>query len=224
MLENAPQEAKDALNKQLDRFKAPPTLTGVVRRSTPASMQMETDFGDTSLEETEPTEEDLVEQETEEIDSVETTETEETTEDDYSKAFSEDFKKVFGIEVDEAKALVNDLTSFRQEMALMRHWGVSPNEMNTRLTQVKEYFGTLPEDQRSEFDSVEGAIAIWEFLEKQTPNQTTAKRRPRGTVNQPKPQQKRVYTEQEIQKMSREEYQRNYQEITRAYMENRVVK
>ena len=224
MLENAPQEAKEALEKQLNRFKEQGTLTGTVRRSIPSGMQLETETSDVSLE-TEPVEEDLVESTEEVLEDQETTDTQDTEEEDYSQAFATDFKRVFGVEVDEAKALVDDLTAFRQEMALMKHWQVTPTEMNSRINQVKEYFGTLPENQRAEFDSVEGAIAIWDFLQKQNSSQPqSVKRRPRGTVSQPKPQTKTVvYKESDIRKMSREEYARNYQEITKAYLENRVV-
>lgn len=199
-------------------------VNGQPRQAPPVEAPAEADDSqlEASLAALEPAIED------QEQEPLEANEPEEETEEsgDYSRAFAEEFKANFGLEVEEAVSLVGDLQNFRAEMGLMREWGVSPTEYDSRMQQVLSFYSNLPEDSRAQFNSVEGAKAIWNHLAQQQPTtKSTAKSsaKSRGSFNKPPTQKAKVWTESEILAMDDTTYRANYGEITRAYMEGRVV-
>lgn len=98
-----------------------------------------------------------------------TEETEESTDEPELSAFDEEFSKRFGVKPEEAVSTINELLAFKDEMTLMRGWGVTAGEYDSRMAAVKEFYNTLPEDKQPEFNSLEGAKAIWAHLEKTNP-------------------------------------------------------
>lgn len=176
------------------------------------------------LADTEETEQTATEETGEETEETETAEEEETEEE--LRGFDQEFTKRFGVKPDEAVEIINSLSAFRDEMNLMRNWGVSPTEYDTRMTQVREFYKTLPEDKQPEFNNPEGAKAIWEHLEKTNPSKkkssTVSKvgssKKPTTTA---KP--KEFIKKSEILRMSAAEHQRRLPEINLAWQQGRVI-
>jgi hypothetical protein len=153
---------------------------------------------------------------------------EDPTKEDEGSAFAVEFEQEFGMKPTEAVQLVQELQGFRQELSLMREWQVSPVEYDSRLAQVKEFFGTLPEGERDKFNTAEGAKAIWNHLVKQgqasgkqTPNST--RRAARGVRQATQAPAQEIIKRGDILKMDEATYQRSLPLITKAFREGRVV-
>lgn len=142
--------------------------------------------------------------------------------------FAEAFKQYFGVEPTEALETVNQLVAFRDEMTLMRQWGVSPVEYDTRMGAVREFYNSLPEDGRDQFNTIEGANVIWEHLQKQGQAPTTTTKRtpstkPASRIKQASTTKQEFLKKSEILKMDAATYQKNLPKITQAFREGRVV-
>ncbi len=155
---------------------------------------------------------------------------EETTDDlqeideetEISSEFAAQFKQHFGTEPEEALSLLNELQVFRQEVQLMQHWNASPAEYQERMESVRQFYQSLPEDDREQFNSPEGAIAIWNHLEKQQ-GKPSGKIKATTKSRQTKASTKPLFTSQQIVSMSDEEYYKNLPAITQAFREGRVA-
>ncbi len=165
--------------------------------------------------------------EVEEPELPEAQEPEQEEEEDGS-AFAVEFEQEFGMKPAEAVQLVQELQGFRQELSLMREWQVSPTEYDSRLSQVKEFYGTLPEGEREKFNSPEGAKAIWNHLVKQgqatnerSPNST--RRAARGVRKTTSTPVQEIIKRSDILSMDEATYQRSLPAITKAFREGRVV-
>lgn len=175
-----------------------------------------------ATEDVETTEED------EELDDEEETVVEEEAAPETSTEFASQFKAAFGIEPQEAVELVNSLQVFRDEQALMRQWGVSPSEYDERMSTVRQFFEKLPEDKRGEFNTVQGAVAIWNHLVEtqqiaQKPQKTSALPKSK-TGRQPVPTRpKHDFKRSEILRMPQTEYKQKLPQIAKAYREGRVL-
>lgn len=223
---NAPSaEANASLQQALSAFDTP-TVVGTASNVLKANA--EAAAAEEELPSLEETEEETASekplQTTEEQDKQE--ETEEEVED--SSPFAAEFEQEFGMKPSEAIGLVQELQGFRQELNLMREWQVSPVEYDSRIAQVKEFFGTLPETERERFNSAEGAKAIWNHLQKQGKAQETTSDRGRGTrttrTTRPvKPATVELLKRSDILQMDEATYQRELPRITKAFRENRVV-
>lgn len=164
--------------------------------------------------------------EAEEVEEPEQTDVEEPEQD--GSAFAVEFEQEFGMKPAEAVQLVQELQGFRQELSLMREWQVSPTEYDSRLSQVKEFYGTLPEGERDKFNSPEGAKAIWNHLVKQgqatnerSPNST--RRATRGVRKTTSAPVQEIIKRSDILSMDEATYQRSLPAITKAFREGRVV-
>ncbi len=169
----------------------------------------------------------LPEVEEPELPEAQEPEQEEEEEEDGS-AFAVEFEQEFGMKPAEAVQLVQELQGFRQELSLMREWQVSPTEYDSRLSQVKEFYGTLPEGEREKFNSPEGAKAIWNHLVKQgqatnerSPNST--RRAARGVRKTTSAPVQELIKRSDILSMDEATYQRSLPAITKAFREGRVV-
>lgn len=165
-------------------------------------------------------------EEEEVVDEQEPETTEDAEEGDESP-FAVEFEQEFGMKPAEAIALVQELQGFRQELSLMREWQVQPTEYDARMTQVKEFYGTLPEGEREKFNSVEGAKAIWNHLQK-TGVATVPKassRRATRSVRAPQPStpKQELLKRSDILKMDEQTYMQQLPAITKAFREGRVV-
>lgn len=212
-------EARAALDKALASFGNNTPVVGTVSGSVntlPTAEVLDTDELTPQLES--PENKELEE------DASEAAPTEEEVD---LSAFDQEFSKRFGVNPEEAVETINSLLAFRDEMTLMRGWGVSPTEYDARMSQVREFYKTLPEDKQPEFNSMEGAKAIWQHLEKtiqptrkrnSTASKTTGSSK--STPNIPKPN---ILRKSEILKMDKQTYAARLPEITKAYREGRVV-
>lgn len=164
-------------------------------------------------------------EEAEEAEEVEVDEAEEDAEVDESP-FAAQFEATFGMKPDEAVELVTSLTAMRDEMTLMREWAVTPADYGTRMEKVREFYNGLPEGDREQFNSPEGAKVIWSHLEKTNPQAKNVGKSTRGgnvrpTRNQQAP--KEVIKRSEILAMDDSTYKKNIHRITAAYREGRVL-
>lgn len=167
----------------------------------------------------------------EEAEVVEDTEVDETDVDNTDEAeennpFAAQFEATFGMKPDEAVELVTSLTTMRDEMQLMREWAVTPGDYSSRMEQVKAFYNSLPEGDRDQFNSPEGAKVIWSHLEKTNPQAKNVGKSTRGgnvrpTRNQQAP--KEVIKRSDILAMDDKTYKANINRITAAYREGRVL-
>jgi hypothetical protein len=146
---------------------------------------------------------------------------EETT--DETSDFAAQFEENFGIKPDEAVNLVNGLQKFRQEMDLMRTWGVAPGEFDTRMASVREFYEKLPEADRGQFDNPAGAVAIWNHLEKNSPRKSSSTKRRGNVRTAPAAPAQEFIKRSQILAMNDAELRANYGRINAAYRENRVL-
>jgi hypothetical protein len=210
----APASAEQSLQSALDAFK-----------STPGSVQATNLLqGNASPVQTE--EEPInVESDLEEQQSVVEEPTEET--DEPSSEFGEQFKAVFGMDTTEAVSLVNELANFRDEVQLMRQWGVAASEYDSRIGAVKEFYNTLPENSREQFNNPQGAVAIWNHLEKTgkvAPSTSRSGRAKSSVRSSPtKPPAADLLKRSDILAMDDNTYRANYARISKAFQEGRVI-
>jgi hypothetical protein len=167
----------------------------------------------------EPTYSDTPEVETEEVETEVETETEVE-----NSGFELEFESKFGVKTNEAVEILNSLSAFRDEMTLMRQWSINPSEYDARMGQVKEFYSTLPADKQTEFNTLDGAKAIWEHLQK---NNTQVKRQSTvskvGGTKKTQASNTPVINKSEILKMDKATYASRLPEITKAWREGRVV-
>lgn len=139
--------------------------------------------------------------------------------------FASQFKQTFGVEPAEAIEMVNGLQSFREEMQLMRSWGVTPAEYDSRISQVRELYNTLPDEGKQEFNSIEGANAIWEFISKQK-GAPTATKAARASASKTKTQPKagaQVYKRSYFNSLTPTEYSRQLPLMQKAFLDGRII-
>jgi hypothetical protein len=216
-------DAQAALDKALSEFASKPAVSGIVSGSVTGTPTAEVDY---NSEELTPS----LESPTEEEEGEEAEETpgadedaEETGEPEL-EGFDAEFSKRFGVKPEEAVETLNSLLAFRDEMSLMRSWSVSPGEYDQRMTAVKEFYNTLPEDKQPEFNSIEGAKAIWEHLSKTTGSKKSTTAKAGGSKKAPaQPSQKNFIKKSEILGMDEATYRRRLPEINKAFFEGRVL-
>jgi hypothetical protein len=214
----APNSTMDAA---LANFGNHPPLSGTVSSSTQIQGQP-TEEGVQYVQESDAEETNVAEEaeQTEEV-SEETEVGEEETV--VSEGFAAEFKNAFGIEPSEAIETFNQLTAFRDEVRLMGEWNVTPSEYQSRMSQVKEFYSTLPEEGKAQFNTVEGAVSIWNYLQQNpgaAPKANKASVKPAGkTKKAPKAE---IINKSSILRMNEQEYRANAGRIAKAFAEGRV--
>jgi hypothetical protein len=163
-------------------------------------------------------------EETEVAETTEESPTEETTEEqELPSGFAEDFKKVFGIEPTEAIETFNSLIAFRDEVRLMGEWNVTPSEYQSRMSQIRDFFKQLPEDGQAQFNSVEGAVAIWNHLQQTgAPQKKTSGVRPSSKTTRAQPKAE-VIKKSEVLRMDDRTLRANAARINKAVIEGRFI-
>lgn len=215
--DNTPSpQASDDLTKALAAFDTPAfevQATNVLKANAQAAAAAELPEAPE-----EALEEEVVESESEETDEGEGDES----------PFAVEFEQEFGMKPTEAIALVQELQGFRQELSLMREWQVQPTEYDSRMAQVKEFYGKLPEGEREKFNSPEGAKAIWNHLSKTgeaTVPKASRRNATRSVRQQPSTQapKQELIKRSDILKMDEQTYMQQLPAITKAFREGRVV-
>lgn len=158
------------------------------------------------------------------VESPEETTTEDKSEEqELPSGFAEDFKKVFGIEPTEAIETFNSLIAFRDEVRLMGEWNVTPSEYQSRMSQVRNFFKTLPEGGQAQFNSVEGAVAIWNHLQQTgAPQKKTSGVRPSSKTTKAAPKAD-VIRKSEVLRMDDRTLRANAARINQAVIEGRFI-
>jgi hypothetical protein len=171
--------------------------------------------------------------------SHESHENQNTTYTEADKKFNASFEKLFGMPVNDALNLVQELIAFRsqveasggtkalaqmsvarQEELLKTDWQVDQPEFNQRMRAIRAYFNTLPPNKQQALDDVDGAKIIWAKIEgdlkkrsmKATPsiNRSSRATTPQGRINQPK----QLYKMSDLVEMSDDDYRRiNWSDI-----------
>jgi hypothetical protein len=97
-------------------------------------------------------------------------------------------------------------------------WGVSRDESLKRLEQIKPYFDRMSKEKQKLYDTPEGADLIWRSIEAKSPSTKTqtskSGKNPAG--------RRYVFTQAQIDAMSKDEYAKNAEKITEAYQKNLV--
>jgi hypothetical protein len=211
--------ATDALQAALASFKSTPVAGAVVNNPLLSTVAITEDEQPVLTEEEEAEVEAVVDEADEADADTEEEETEVTP-------FAAEFEANFGMKPDEAVTLVNSLVSLRDEMLLMQEWGVAPADYKSRMEQVRTFYQGLPEADREQFNTPEGAKVIWSHLEKTSPNASSVgKKTARGGNVRPSRQQapKDLIKRSDILAMDDKTYQANLPRITAAYREGRVL-
>lgn len=153
----------------------------------------------------------------------ETEETEDSSDDATTNPeFVAQFKSVFGVEPEEAMQTVQELTAFRDEMNLMSEWNVTPSDYRARMSQVQEFYNGLPEESKADYNTPEGAKAIWNHISKQQPTTKSNTKRKSTGSRFSKKVEKPMFTKDQITRMSQDEYSKRLPEINLAFREGRV--
>lgn len=195
----------------------PITLTATATSSTPG---IPSDIRlDSESQEVTPEDLDTTEEVAEDTD----TSTEDEATEEPSSEFVQQFKDTFGIEPSEAIEVLNGLKAFQEEVTLMRQWGVTPGEYDARINQVKEFYASLPEDGRQQFNSVEGALAIWEHLQKQNTTSKSTKVKPGGSSKKTPAKAAEVIKKSDVLRMDDATFRANAHRINQAVLEGRFL-
>lgn len=211
-------ERQTALDKALSSFSTPTVIQGVSAKT----IQAIPGAGYTDNpevvddEELEQAEGEQVEEEVE--DESDTTEDSEGL----SPGFAEDFKKTFGLEPQEAIQTFNELLNFRNEVLLMQEWNVTPGEYRSRMSEVREFYEGLPEEGRAQFNTPEGAMAIYNHLHPNGENKRTSAVKTTRKTSKVASKPKHLFTKEQIIRMSPDEFRANAAAIQQAYLKGQV--
>lgn len=146
--------------------------------------------------------------------------------------FAQQFEKYMGVPLTEAQATVQQLQQFQQQVAYERQmsslandWGISTQEADTRLADVRQRFSKLsPVTQETlAKDPVRAAQLIWQKLEtEKMQRQTNVPKFDTSGTRRPPTMPRGAISKAEIQQMSNDEYQRRQPEILDAYAKGLV--
>lgn len=140
-----------------------------------------------------------------------------------SADFASQFKEHFGLPVEEAQEILQELIQEReqrqvldQKYELAAKWEVPIAEVDRRMALVTERWSRMSPEDKAKYDSVQGAIAIYKSLQpKDKGIQSSFKKSPATTS-------KYDFTQRQIDSMSPQERQRLDAQILRAYAAGRV--
>jgi hypothetical protein len=121
-----------------------------------------------------------------------------------------------GIQFIKASQQAQQIESVRSEVDKL--WGVSREESLKRLEQIKPYFDRMSKERQRLYDTPEGADLIWRSIEaKATSTKTQTSKSGKNPAGR-----RYVFTQAQIDGMSKEEYAAKADKITEAYQKNLV--
>lgn len=121
-----------------------------------------------------------------------------------------------GIAFIKASQQAQQIESVRAEVDKL--WGVSREESLKRLEEIKPYFDRMSKEKQKLYDTPEGADLIWRSIQSKSPSTKT-----QASKSGKNPAGRRyVYTQTQIDAMSKEEYAANADKITKAYQQGLV--
>lgn len=152
--------------------------------------------------------------------------------DDNAKRFKESFEKYLGFPLEDLKTYSEQFRQQQEKLqqieavnyhnssiqTLAKEWNVDLNQAEGRLNEIKERFQQYNPEMQRRLDNLEGAKLIWSRLELernqrgQVPQfQRSSSMSQVGTPNE------FLFTETQLDNMSKEEYERNADRIYQAY-------
>jgi hypothetical protein len=141
------------------------------------------------------------------------------------EAFEKAFQAKYGVELGEAISAVKEVQTFREQQVVRDQtnqiastWGVSYEEAESRLNQVRERFSKYdPQKQAAlSIDPMKGAQLIWNQLEKER-NSRQAPGFDRTKAPYVPQQGVPSFTYTELAAMSPQEYEAKQEDIINAY-------
>ena len=145
--------------------------------------------------------------------------------------FRSDFTKAFGLPMEEARDLVQQLKAEsdnrvinEQKYELSAAWNVSVTEVEKRVAAIKPMWDKLTKEQQLAYDSPKGAQVLYARLEQQRQRKSTAKG---GTTAKGKglagaTKSGYMFTEAQINQMDAATYSANADRILLAYAQGKV--
>lgn len=132
------------------------------------------------------------------------------------KAVRDVFKEVGG--ADNLREGLAELKNVRiaqqiiaQQDELAKMWDVDVNEVKSRLAEIKPYFEKLPKKDRPLYDNPKGADVLWRSIQANGAKTKSTKSSPNSSGK------RYLFTQQQIDAMSADEYRQNADKITYAY-------
>lgn len=156
----------------------------------------------------------------------------EIPDDENAKRFKESFEKYLGFPLEDLKTYSEQFRQQQEKLqqieaanyhnssiqTLAKEWNVDLNQAEGRLNAIKERFQQYNPDMQRRLDNLEGAKLIWSRLELernqrgQVPQfQRSSSMSQVGTPNE------FLFTESQLDNMTKEEYERNADRIYQAY-------
>jgi hypothetical protein len=148
-----------------------------------------------------------------------------------AQKFAEDFKQYLGFDISELrdgiqtfKAMQQEIVQYKTQKAvetsmkqLQNEWGVDSGEFDSRMTRILDRFNKYPAELKAKLDNVEGAKLLWAKIEqeerakgKEVPRFERSSNPISQSIGRP------MFTWNEINAMSNEEYVANADRITYA--------
>ncbi len=121
-----------------------------------------------------------------------------------------------GIAFIKASQQAQQIEAVRSEVDKL--WGVPREESLKRLEQIKPYFDRMSKEQQKLYDTPTGADLIWRSIQAKSPSTKT-----QTSKSGKNPSGRRyVFTQSQIEAMSKEEYAAKADKITEAYQKGLV--
>lgn len=145
-----------------------------------------------------------------------------------SPEFVKQLQEMYGISPDDLKAGIEYIKQDMQvrqvqliHNEMQKLWGINQTEFIQRMGLIEQEFNSLPENERAQFDSAQGAFALWDRIQR---NQRAVGSYAggSGTVPAGNPQVPYDYEESQIMAMSPEQRAREDKKILQAYAQGRV--
>ena len=156
----------------------------------------------------------------------------EIPDDDNAKRFKESFEKYLGFPLEDLKTYSEQFRQQQEKLqqieavnyhnssiqSLASEWGVDFNQAEGRLNEIKERFQQYNPDMQKRLDNLEGAKLIWSRLELERSQRGQVPQFQRSSsMSQVGKANEFLFTESQLDNMSKEEYERNADRIYQAY-------
>ena len=156
----------------------------------------------------------------------------EIPDDENAKRFKESFEKYLGFPLEDLRTYSEQFRQQQEKLqqieavnyhnssiqTLAQEWNVDFNQAEGRLNQIKERFQQYNPEMQKRLDNLEGAKLIWSRLELERNQRGQVPQFQRSSsMSQVGRTNEFLFTESQLDNMSREEYERNADRIYQAY-------
>lgn len=156
----------------------------------------------------------------------------EIPDDDNAKRFKESFEKYLGFPLEDLKTYSQQFQQQQEKLqqieannyhnnsikTLAQEWNVDFNQAEGRLNEIKQRFQQYNPDMQKRLDNLEGAKLIWSRLELERSQRSQVPQFQRSSsMSQVGKANEFMFTESQLDNMSKDEYERNADRIFQAY-------